>query len=134
GLAFLSATMSSIVVPGWILSWECIIVSMETISPELTVSLGASLGSSQPHCTVSSVAASLWRFGTCGFASAACKTPAERIAASSELRATRAVTTTTLFQRKVIMACLLSLKNLALENQKAGTTRDVAATGRSYLT
>src|SRR5438309_387581 len=120
--------MSSIVVPGWILSWECIIVSMETISPELTVSLGASLGSSQPHCTVSSVAASLWRFGTCGFASAACKTPAERIAASSELRATRAVMKS-LFQLKVIMARLLSLKNLALEktesrdNQRCGCDR-----------
>jgi hypothetical protein len=33
-------------------------VSIETESPELMVSFGASLGSSQPHCTVSNVAAS----------------------------------------------------------------------------
>ena len=34
GLAFRSSTMSSIVVPGWILSCACIIVSTATVSPE----------------------------------------------------------------------------------------------------
>ena len=56
GLARRSATISSMVVPGWILLWECIMVSTATVSPELTASLGGSLGSSQPHCVVSSVA------------------------------------------------------------------------------
>ena len=35
-------------------------VSMETVSPESMVSRGFSRGSSQPHCTVSSVAAREW--------------------------------------------------------------------------
>ena len=56
GLAFLRATISSIVVPGWILLCACIIVSTATVSPELIASFGDSLGSSQPHCVVSSVA------------------------------------------------------------------------------
>src|SRR5207237_10740513 len=34
---------------------ECIMVSIETVSPELMVSFGGSFGSSQPHCTVSSI-------------------------------------------------------------------------------
>ncbi|PYM44246.1 MAG: hypothetical protein DME16_21280 [Candidatus Rokuibacteriota bacterium] len=57
GLAFRSPTISSMVVPGWILLWECIMVSTATVSPELTTSLGGSLGSSHPHCVVSRVAA-----------------------------------------------------------------------------
>src|SRR5712691_9378910 len=60
GLALRSATISSIVAPGFTLSCACIMVSIETVSPELTVSLGGSFGSSQPHCTVSNVAASVW--------------------------------------------------------------------------
>src|SRR2546421_10248060 len=60
GLALRSAMISSIVIPGLILSCECIMVSIETMSPEFTLSLGGSFGSSQPHCTVSSVAASVW--------------------------------------------------------------------------
>jgi hypothetical protein len=52
--------ISSMVVPGTILLWECIIVSIATVSPESTVSLGGSFGSSQPHWTVSSVAARTW--------------------------------------------------------------------------
>ena len=60
GLAFRSAMISSIVVPGWILLWACIMVSTATVSPDLTTSLGGSLGSSQPHWVVSSVAASTW--------------------------------------------------------------------------
>ena len=60
GFAFRSSTTCSIVMPGCTLSCECIIVSIETVSPELTVSLGGSFGSSQPHCTVSSVAGSVW--------------------------------------------------------------------------
>jgi hypothetical protein len=60
GFAFLSSTACSIVRPGCTLSCECIMVSIETVSPELIVSFGGSLGSSQPHCTVSSVAGRLW--------------------------------------------------------------------------
>jgi len=60
GFAFRRATISSIVIPGWILLWECIIVSTATVSPELTTSLGGSVGSSQPHCVVSSVAGRTW--------------------------------------------------------------------------
>src|ERR1041384_5102251 len=60
GLALRSAMISSIVIPGLILSCECIMVSIEIVSPEFTLSLGGSFGSSQPHCTVSSVAASVW--------------------------------------------------------------------------
>jgi hypothetical protein len=48
------------------LSWECIIVSIETVSPESTVSFGGSFGSSQPHWTVSRVAASVWRLPAAG--------------------------------------------------------------------
>ena len=59
GFALRSSTICSIVMPGCTLSCECIIVSIETVSPELTVSFGGSFGSSQPHCTVSSVAASV---------------------------------------------------------------------------
>ena len=44
GLALRSSTTCSIVTPGCTLSCECIIVSIETVSPELTVSLGASFG------------------------------------------------------------------------------------------
>src|SRR5438034_1408780 len=57
GLALRRATISSIVIPGFTLSCECIIVSTETTSPESTVSFGGSLGSSQPHWTVSRAAA-----------------------------------------------------------------------------
>src|SRR5437773_3697659 len=60
GLALRNAMISSIVTPGLILSCECIMVSIETVSPEFTLSLGGSFGSSQPHCTVSRVAASVW--------------------------------------------------------------------------
>src|SRR5947208_2490950 len=60
GLALRNATISSIVIPGFTLSCACIMVSIETVSPEFTLSLGGSFGSSQPHCTVSSVAASVW--------------------------------------------------------------------------
>src|SRR6267378_4133913 len=58
GLALRSSTTCSIVVPGCTLSWPCIMVSIEMVSPESTVSFGGSFGSSQPHCTVSSVAGS----------------------------------------------------------------------------
>src|SRR4030095_5940113 len=77
GLALRKATISSIDTPGWILSWECIMVSTDTISPELTVSLGDSLGSSHPHWVVSKVAASRWRFGPAcaGLASPAFRRP-----------------------------------------------------------
>src|SRR5437899_12025898 len=60
GLALRSATISSIVIPGFTLSCACIMVSIETVSPEFTLSLGGSFGSSQPHCTVSGVAACVW--------------------------------------------------------------------------
>src|SRR6267143_4686573 len=60
GLALRSAMISSMVVPGFTLSCACIMVSIETVSPEFTLSLGGSFGSSQPHCTVSRVAASVW--------------------------------------------------------------------------
>ena len=59
GFAFRSATISSMVVPGRILLWACIMVSTATVSPDLTTSLGGSLGSSQPHWVVSSVAGSM---------------------------------------------------------------------------
>src|SRR5712691_2831998 len=61
GLSLRRATISSIVIPGRTLPCACIIVSTDTISPESTVSLGGSFGSSQPHCTVSRVAARLRR-------------------------------------------------------------------------
>src|SRR5437773_2144315 len=60
GFALRSAAISSIVIPGFTLSCACIMVSIETVSPEFTLSLGGSFGSSQPHCTVSRVAASVW--------------------------------------------------------------------------
>src|SRR5258706_478162 len=60
GLARRSLTMSSIVEPGWMALWACIMVSTATLSPELTVTLGGSCGSSQPHCVVSSVAGRTW--------------------------------------------------------------------------
>ena len=44
-----SFTISSISTPGFICPSECEIVSMETVSPELMVSLGFSWGSYQPH-------------------------------------------------------------------------------------
>jgi hypothetical protein len=37
-------------------------VSIETVSPEFTVSFGGSFGSSQPYCTVCSVASRRWVF------------------------------------------------------------------------
>src|SRR5205807_8261260 len=55
-----SSTNFSIGTPGCTWSSECIRVSTEMVSPESTVSLGGSLGSSQPHCTVSGVAANEW--------------------------------------------------------------------------
>ena len=39
-------------------------VSIETVSPEFTVSFGISFGSSQPHCTVCRVAARRWVFAS----------------------------------------------------------------------
>src|SRR5579871_275144 len=57
GLALRSSTTCSMVIPGWILSCACIMVSIETMSPDSILSFGGSFGSSQPHCTVSSVAA-----------------------------------------------------------------------------
>ena len=60
GFASRSLTMSSIVEPGWMALWACIIVSIATVSPESTTSFGGSFGSSQPHCVVSSVAGSTW--------------------------------------------------------------------------
>src|SRR5438034_11040878 len=60
GLAFRRATISSIVVPGWILLCACIMVSTATVSPEFTTSLGGSLGSSQPLGVVPGVAGGPW--------------------------------------------------------------------------
>src|SRR5437879_7889328 len=60
GLALRSATISSIVIPGFTLSCACIMVSFETVAHCLSLSLGGSVGSSQSHCTVSRVAASVW--------------------------------------------------------------------------
>src|SRR4030095_14941766 len=79
---------------GWILSWECIMVSTETISPELTVSFGDSLGSSHPHCVVSRVAASRWRFGPAcaGLASPALRTLVSSPTASNKRRLNRPTT------------------------------------------
>jgi hypothetical protein len=48
--------ISGISTPGLIRPSECDKVSMETVSPERTVSLGVSFGSYQPHCTFSAVA------------------------------------------------------------------------------
>ena len=46
----------SMVMPGTIWLCECIIVSMTTVSPELTRSTGAWALSNQPHCVVAGVA------------------------------------------------------------------------------
>src|SRR5262249_29359708 len=46
--------------PGTRRSWKCIIVSMPTLSPGLTVSTGFCALSYQPNCVVSMVAGSRW--------------------------------------------------------------------------
>jgi hypothetical protein len=90
--------ISSMVVPGWILLCECIMVSTATVSPESTTSLGGSLGSSQPHWVVSSVAGRTWYFPPetsttlARFASSTCWATAYRPTASTIVRIARAAT------------------------------------------
>src|SRR5678815_3744461 len=59
-------------------------VSMETMSPDSTVSLGGSFGSSHPHCTESGVAVSRWVFGAASATAAV-----ESMAATSATACTR---------------------------------------------
>src|SRR5215470_5367230 len=62
GLLLRSSRIFSIEMPGWNWSLACIQVSTETVSPEAIRSFGGSFGSSQPHWTVSGVAARRWCF------------------------------------------------------------------------
>src|ERR1700676_5303882 len=59
-LARRSLMISSMATPGLISSIPWLQVSMDTVSPESTTSLGFSVASYQPHCTVSLFAGSTW--------------------------------------------------------------------------
>src|SRR6266446_3478234 len=76
GLARRSLTISSIEAPGLTSSIPWLHVSMETVSPESTISFGFSVGSNQPHCTVALFAGSEWclpvTLFAAGFSGAVC--------------------------------------------------------------